>query len=93
MISQRTKSALAAAKARGVRLGITGKIRAKKHKANANQFASQLAPLVIELQADGYNSFSAIARELNIRQIPTMKGRRWHAQTAKRLLMRVLNFD
>ena len=86
MISQRTKSALAAAKARGVRLGITGKIR-------ANQFASQLAPLVIELQADGYNSFSAIARELNIRQIPTMKGRRWHAQTAKRLLMRVLNFD
>jgi hypothetical protein len=51
-----TKAALAAAKARGVKLGITGiEILAPKFRAEAKARAEQLAPVIRELQRDGYS--------------------------------------
>ena len=74
MISERTKAALAAAKRRGVKLGgrFTAKhvklaVAARQEKARAR--ASDLVPIVQELQAAGCESLRAIAAGLEERGI------------------------
>lgn len=87
-ISERTKAALAAAKARGVTLGgnrgveLTETVReagrtAQKAKAMAR--AADLAPMIRELEAHGITSLGAIAKALNERGVPTAKGKAWSA--------------
>ena len=88
MISQRIKDALAQRKAQGV-LGTTGKDRARENKAQAQAFAMELAPLILEMRADGITKICDIVRELNARSIPTAKGGRWHRTTVYKLLERV----
>ncbi len=83
MISQRTKVALAAAKARGVKLG-----RAKENRAAANTFAKTLMPVIKELASEGVTSVRGVAEALNRRGIPTPKGGRWHPTSVARLLAR-----
>lgn len=89
MISERTKAALAAAKARGVKLGTTGKVRAKENKAKARAFADGLRDTVKELQASGIKTTRAITEELNAKGIPTPRGGRWHQTSVVRLLNRL----
>ncbi len=84
MISQRTKVALAAAKARGVKLG-----RAKENRAKARSFARSLKPVIKELAAEGITSVRKVTEALNERGIPTPKGTRWHPTSVARLLARV----
>jgi Resolvase, N terminal domain/Recombinase len=88
-ISERTKAALAAAKARGTRLGTPDaagavrRIRAAR-KAQAAQFAANVLPIIREVQAAGYTSFNAIAGQLNARKVATADGGRWrHVQVRK----------
>jgi DNA invertase Pin-like site-specific DNA recombinase len=88
-ISARTKAALAAAKARGVRLGVTGaETLAPKWKAEAQVRAAELAPVVRDLQAKGY-SLRGMASELTRRKIATPRGGRWSAQTVKMVVGRL----
>jgi DNA invertase Pin-like site-specific DNA recombinase len=93
-ISDRTKAALAAAKARGVKLGgnrgaeLTEDARqagraAKTAKARAR--ANDLAPLLEELEAKGFTSLGAIAKALNDRGIPTARGGEWTATQVMRV--------
>lgn len=94
MISQRTKAALAIAKARGVKLGnpraaVIARQAAQQAQASADRFARQLAPLVIGLQAQGIHGPRALARELNARSVKTRGGGLWHASTAANLLKRI----
>jgi DNA invertase Pin-like site-specific DNA recombinase len=95
MISARTKAALAAAKARGVKLG---GLRPNQRKmdpalaraalqAKADAFAAQLAPTVTELH-DAGQSLRQIAAELARRGVQTARGGPWTAMAVRRVLLR-----
>lgn len=87
-ISQRTKDALAAAKARGVRLGRNAADRlAPAYRAAAMERARQLAPVLAELKSTGMSA-RRMAVELTVRGIPTPNGAKWHAQTVRRIIDR-----
>ena len=95
MISQRTKDGLRAAKARGVVLGATGKVRAEANRASADERALEIWPQVLNAiycvrdgTAFGRLDIFALTRELNARNVPTAKGGHWHRQSVYRLLRR-----
>jgi hypothetical protein len=58
-------------------------------KQPADAKAKALASTVRELQAKGLDTFGAIARELNAREMPTARGSKWHPTSVKRLLRRL----
>jgi DNA invertase Pin-like site-specific DNA recombinase len=84
MIAQRTKDALAAAKARGVTLG-NPRLAVARDKANAasiaaaDAFAANVRPIIREIQASGVQSLRGIARALTARGIKTARGGQWNA--------------
>ena len=88
MISQRTKAALQAARARGVRLGNPRPLEALRF-ANAairkTRPADEVVMLVRRRQAEG-TSLRRIAAELNRLNIRTPRGRSWYASSVKNLL-------
>lgn len=88
-ISERTKSALAAAKARGVELGSNGVILAKENRAQAVNFAEALRPIVERLPNLPNLSLRLIADNLNAAAIPTSTGGRWHAASVGRMMKRL----
>lgn len=93
LISERTRSALQAAKARGQKLGNphldecrnTDLSRANIERSRQSQaFAHDLAGIIQSIQSGGVSGLSAIARELNARNITTRRGSRWSpAQVAR----------
>jgi DNA invertase Pin-like site-specific DNA recombinase len=96
MISQRTKSALAVAKARGVKLGnpanlrnqLVGSARSNAAKAaKADKRAADLLPVIVPLKAGGA-SLRQIAERLTCRGIPAPRGGTWSAVAVKRILDR-----
>lgn len=88
-ISERTKAALAQAKARGVALGQNGKTLAKANSATADSFAMSLSPTIQSIRAKGIRSVRAIAVELNKLGILTPTGSSWHPTSVQRLLHRL----
>lgn len=100
MISQRTKAALAAAKARGVRLGnpngaaglLAGCREASAKggaatRQRAQERAGQLLPLLQKMEADGCQGATAMASALNARGVPAPKGI-WYPEQVRRVLRR-----
>lgn len=100
-ISRRTREALAAAKARGTRLGNPNGAAALRRaakgngaaleavKANAAERAADYAPVIADIQASGAASLPAIAAEPNARGIVTPRGGRWHPSSVRNLLARL----
>ncbi len=97
MISTRTKAALAAAKARGAKLGRPQNLRNQeagreqgrmKRTAIASTRAADLQPIIADIRASGARSLREIAAGLNQRSIPTARGRSWSAVQVKRVLQR-----
>jgi DNA invertase Pin-like site-specific DNA recombinase len=89
-ISENTKSALQAAKKRGVLLGRNGTALAQQNKQAAFEFAKKLQPLIFKLNAEGICSTRKIASELNRLKIPTFRtGGRWHRTSVYNLLSRL----
>jgi DNA invertase Pin-like site-specific DNA recombinase len=86
MISQRTTAGLAAAKARGVMLGATGKLRAAENAAAAAERDQAMKPMLVELADQSANE---IARVLNGRKIASPRGGIWSASTVIRVQRRL----
>jgi DNA invertase Pin-like site-specific DNA recombinase len=92
LIATRTKAALAAAKARGVKLGGPKLAEARKaaverNMANADQRAANVLPIIREIQRSGA-SLHQIADALNARGISTPRGGRWYAKSVSNVLAR-----
>jgi DNA invertase Pin-like site-specific DNA recombinase len=79
-ISKRTKEALAAAKAKGKRLGNYQRIAEAKQKATTAR-AEAVRPVITSTL---HLSTQAAAEELNSRGLTTASGRRWHAMQVHR---------
>ncbi|HEY3696754.1 recombinase family protein [Phenylobacterium sp.] len=88
-ISQRTKAALAAAKARGVQLGRTGVILARYNHEAALARASDLAESIRMLRQGGACTYRAVALGLNALGVPSARGGRWHAGSVQRVCKRL----
>jgi DNA invertase Pin-like site-specific DNA recombinase len=93
MISQRTKAALQAAKARGATLGSPepkkgAAIRSQVLQEKADRFAANTLPIIRGLQAEGITSHKALAKALNMRGIQTANKRKWYGTTVRNLLVR-----
>ena len=98
MISARTKAALAAAKARGAKLGLANPARIDRHEvsakgvaavtASADQHAANVLPVVRSIQAAGVVSLHRVADALNARGIHTARGGKWYAATVRNMLLR-----
>ena len=88
MISQRTKAALGAAKARGTRLGNPRPNTARMRAAVAERVASFRAralPTIQALAADG-RSLREIAAELNTKGITAPRGGMWYAASVRSII-------
>ena len=97
-ISDRTRAALAAAKARGVALGwsMPGRAReqrqaarkgAERNARKANQHAANVLPVIRQIAARGV-SLRLIADELNARGMKTARGGLWYAATVRNVIAR-----
>lgn len=100
MISARTKAALAAAKARGTKLGgdrgnlhLIGERAREAGRAartkTAMERAGDLAPIIASIREEGAGSLREIAAGLNLRRIPTSRGGQWSAVQVKRVMVRL----
>lgn len=101
-ISERTKAASAAAKARGVKLGnpngaehlrdgareaaIAGGAARRKQ---AETHARQIAELVAQMEGQGTTGLVAQAREMNLQGLPAPRGGCWSAGQLRRTLQRI----
>lgn len=93
MISVRTKAALAAAKARGVKLGGPNLAQARKAaletiEATADQHAADVLPIIQAIRRAGATTLREIAEALNARGVATARGGQWYAMTVSNVLAR-----
>lgn len=101
-ISARTKAALAAAKARGTRLGgyrgrsgTSGDCERARaaQKVLADRRAGDLTATVRDIQAHGHVSLRAIGRELAQRGIPSSRGGAWNSSQVSNILVRIASLQ
>lgn len=100
-ISRRTKEALAAAKARGVRLGNPNGAAALRRAGQGNaasveairsladSHARNLKPVLDALAKEGVVSLGAVAAALNERGMLTPRGGKWHKSSVRNLMGRL----
>lgn len=99
MISARTKAALAAAKARGRRLGWSIEERREEQRqasrrgadsgrSRADAFAANVVPVVESIRASGIATLAGIADAMNARGIKTARGGTWYPTTVKNVIRR-----
>jgi DNA invertase Pin-like site-specific DNA recombinase len=92
LIGLRTKAALAALKARGVKLGnpnpaysitmmnIAATIAAK-------DFRKEIVPVILEIKKTGVTTFKGLAQCLNARGIKTRQGKTWSTSSVRNVLV------
>lgn len=100
-ISRRTKEALAAAKARGTKLGNPNGAAALRRfgdasalgtaavQRKADEHAQRLRPIVEQIRKAGNASLPTIAAALNAEGVLTPRGAKWHPSSVSNLLCRL----
>jgi DNA invertase Pin-like site-specific DNA recombinase len=100
-ISSRTKEALAAAKARGTKLGnpngAAAFVRAGRGHAlgtaaiqeKAKIHAERLRPIIEQMRAKGHTSLCSLAKALNREGVLTPRGVQWYPSSVRNLLARL----
>ena len=88
-ISARTKAALAAAKARGVKLGVHSQVLAKQRIEDATQFAKFVEKSERDIFADRTRTVRQVAQALNARGVLSREGGQWAVGNTGRLLQRL----
>jgi DNA invertase Pin-like site-specific DNA recombinase len=95
LISERTRSALAARKAQGARLGNRSNPAAAAALGRTVQveaaaaFAANILPIIEALRATGLRDLRGLAAALNNRGVRTARGGRWHVSNVKNLVDRL----
>lgn len=98
-ISERTKAALAASRARGKRLGWSMPQRREEQRratergsavrrAKADGFAANVLPIIRQIEGAGVRTLAGIAQALNARGIKTARGGGWYPATVRNVLAR-----
>ncbi len=100
-ISRRNREALAAAKARGVKLGNPNRAAALRRAGRgglalreavrecASTFGEQLAPVIEDIRRHGHVTLRSKAAELNARGIRTRRGGRWQVSNVRNQVERL----
>jgi DNA invertase Pin-like site-specific DNA recombinase len=88
LVSERTRAALAAAKSRGVALGINGARLAARHKREALERVRPYENRIQALRLEGL-SIRRIVAVLNDEGLASPGGGRWHIATVQRALARL----
>lgn len=97
MISKRTKEALAAAKAKGVKLGgyrgdfITPQVRSRgveSRRARSLKYAKNIYPTIRSHMNSG-NSLNSTAKKLNEGRVFTARGGKWTATAVSRVIQQL----
>ncbi len=93
MVSERTKAALAAAKARGTRLGNprmaeTQRLGSAAQAKLAEEHAMRTIATVEDAQRRGFASLRAIAKELDRLRIPSASGKPWTPEGVRMVIAR-----
>lgn len=88
-ISRRTKDALAAAKAKGTRLGSYAAELAKANAAAADVFAQQIASVLSDPFHIQRSTLREIADQLNRKGVRTASGKSWTRMSVHRLRQRL----
>ena len=95
LISERTRAALQAKKASGANLGnptnvsIAGSMGRIAQAQVADEFATNLMPVVQAIQNAGALTLSEIASALNARGVRPARGNNWHRSSVRNLLARI----
>jgi DNA invertase Pin-like site-specific DNA recombinase len=95
LISERTKAALGAKRASGARLEnptnlhAAGLIGRSAQAQAADEFATNLVPLLQAIRNAGASTLSEIAKALNGRGIRPPRGSNWHRSSVRNLIARV----
>jgi DNA invertase Pin-like site-specific DNA recombinase len=93
LIAQRTRDALQAAKARGTKLGNPKLAAAREsaiqgNRAAAERYATNVLPVIREIQASGITTLRGVARALTARGIATARGGEWSPVQVRDILDR-----
>ena len=91
LISERTRLGLAAAKAKGVKLGNPNPQNAlikmvAANKAAKVEFATKIFPIIQEIKSAGVETLQGICECLNRRGIQTRNGKNWYPATVRNIL-------
>ena len=101
LIIERTKAALAQAKARGVKLGNPRlqagtreqALQAAAKRRQAADRAAQVRPYIEAARKAGCTTLAQLAAALNARGVRTSRGGPWHAATVRRVLAREVGMN
>ena len=94
LISERTRAALRACKARGVQLGNPRNTREaaslgrEVQAQSADAFAGSVLPIIESLRALGVTDLRGLAGALNMGGVRTARGGRWHVSNVKNVIDR-----